>query len=107
MRTPIIAGNWKMQKTAAESVAFVKELTPALAPYTSAERVVCPTFVALVGVAEALKGTDIKVGAQNVSTALSGRAIRRKSPSACLKASSNTSSLDIRKFASTSVKPTP
>lgn len=72
MRTPIIAGNWKMQKTAAESVAFVKELTPALAPYTSAERVVCPTFVALVGVAEALKGTDIKVGAQNVSTALSG-----------------------------------
>lgn len=72
MRTPIIAGNWKMHKTAAESVAFVRELAPALAPYANAERVICPTFVALAGVAEALKGSDIKVGAQNVSTALSG-----------------------------------
>ena len=72
MRTPIIAGNWKMYKTAAESVAFVKELAPALAPYAAAERVVCPTFVALAGVAEALQGTGVKVGAQNVSTAESG-----------------------------------
>lgn len=72
MRTPIIAGNWKMHKTAAESVAFVKELAPALAPYSRAEHVVCPTFVALAGVAEALRGTEVKVGAQNVSSAESG-----------------------------------
>lgn len=72
MRTPIIAGNWKMHKTAAESVAFVRDLAPALAPYTPAERVVCPTFVALTGVAEALRGSGIAVGAQNVSAAISG-----------------------------------
>jgi triosephosphate isomerase len=72
MRTPIIAGNWKMHKTADESVAFVRDLAPALAPYPSVERVVCPTFMALVGVAEALRGTDIRVGAQNVSAAVIG-----------------------------------
>ena len=72
MRTPIIAGNWKMHKTAAESVAFVHELAPALAAYAIVERVVCPTFVALAGVADALRGTGVMVGAQNVSTAESG-----------------------------------
>jgi triosephosphate isomerase len=66
MRTPIIAGNWKMYKTPGESVAFVKELAPKLAEYTGVERVVCPTFVALAGVAEVLKGTGVKVGAQSV-----------------------------------------
>jgi triosephosphate isomerase len=55
-----------MFKTVPESVEFVKALAPALAPYSNVERVVCPTFVALVGVADALKSTDIKVGAQNV-----------------------------------------
>lgn len=66
MRTPIIAGNWKMYKTLDESVAFVRELAPKLAPFTSVERVVCPTFVALAAVADALRGTDIQVGAQSV-----------------------------------------
>ncbi len=65
MRTPIIAGNWKMHKTPAESVAFVTELAPLIAQYTGVERVVAPTFLALTGVAEALKGTDIQVSAQN------------------------------------------
>lgn len=72
MRIPVIAGNWKMHKTADESVAFVHALAPALAPYTTVERVVCPTFVALAGVANALQGTGIKVGAQNVSAAVAG-----------------------------------
>lgn len=66
MRIPIIAGNWKMHKTAAESVAFVKELAPKLSAITSVERVVSPTFLALTGVSEALKDTGIKVSAQNV-----------------------------------------
>ncbi|MDX2075189.1 MAG: triose-phosphate isomerase [bacterium] len=65
MRTPIIAGNWKMHKTPAESVAFVTELAPLIAQYTGVERVVAPTFLALTGVAEAVKGTDVKVSAQN------------------------------------------
>ncbi|MCB9451737.1 MAG: triose-phosphate isomerase [Anaerolineaceae bacterium] len=66
MRKPIIAGNWKMFKTLSESVEFVQALAPRLAPFTSVERVVCPTFVALAPVAEALKNTDILVGAQSV-----------------------------------------
>jgi triosephosphate isomerase len=67
MRTPIIAGNWKMHKTVQESVDFINELAPALAPYAGVERVVCPTFVSLAATADALRGTPIKVGAQNVS----------------------------------------
>jgi triosephosphate isomerase len=65
MRTPVIAGNWKMYKTLAESVDFVRELAPKLAPFTNVERIVCPTFLALAAVAEALKGTAIHVGAQS------------------------------------------
>ncbi|MCU0512711.1 MAG: triose-phosphate isomerase [Anaerolineae bacterium] len=65
-RIPVIAGNWKMYKTHAESIAFVQELAPLLADYSGVERVVCPTFIALAGVAEALKGTGIKVGAQQM-----------------------------------------
>ncbi len=66
MRTPIIAGNWKMFKTLAESVAFARDLVPRLERVSGVEMLVCPTFVALSGVADALKGTPIKVGAQNV-----------------------------------------
>ncbi|MBE2184173.1 MAG: triose-phosphate isomerase [Anaerolineae bacterium] len=67
MRVPIIAGNWKMNKTAAEAAAFVRELAPKLAPFTGIERVVCPPFIALPTTAEALAHSEIKVGAQNVS----------------------------------------
>lgn len=65
-RKPIIAGNWKMYKTLAESVSFVRELAPRLAPFSGVERIVCPTFFALAAVAEALRGTEIHVGAQSV-----------------------------------------
>jgi triosephosphate isomerase len=66
MRKPIIAGNWKMYKTLRESVDFAREIAPLLAPFSSVERIVCPNFVALASVTEALKGTEIKVGSQNV-----------------------------------------
>lgn len=66
MRTPIIAGNWKMHKTPAESVEFVKALAPRLAEFPKVERVVIPTFVALPGVRDVLAVTDIAVGAQDV-----------------------------------------
>jgi triosephosphate isomerase len=66
MRTPIIAGNWKMVKTVAEAEAFVAELAPKLAPFSNVERVVCPAFVALDAVSKALKGTGISVGAQGM-----------------------------------------
>lgn len=66
MRTPIIAGNWKMYKTVQESVAFVQALTPQVADLTAVEMVVAPTFLALYSVAEALKGSPVKVSSQQM-----------------------------------------
>lgn len=66
MRTPIIAGNWKMYKTPQEAVAFVNAVKDRLANLTAVERVVCPPYVALPAVKAALEGTDIAVGAQDV-----------------------------------------
>jgi triosephosphate isomerase (TIM) len=66
MRKPIMAGNWKMYKTVDEAVDFVRALKNALAGIEGVDKVVCPPFVALAPVAEALKGSDIRVGAQNV-----------------------------------------
>lgn len=65
-RKPIIAGNWKMNKTVSEAIAFVRELKVSLAGFGGVEVVVCPPFTALALVAEALRGTDIAVGAQDV-----------------------------------------
>lgn len=66
MRKPCVAGNWKMHKTVAESLALVKELTPGLEKIQSVESVICPPFTALAKVAEQLEGTDISLGAQNL-----------------------------------------
>ena len=71
-RLPIIAGNWKMYKTPSQAAAFARELLTALAPLSGAERVVCPPFISIPAVHEVLKGTPIKVGAQNVHTELQG-----------------------------------
>ncbi len=80
MRKPIIAGNWKMYKTQPESVAFVRELAPRLAAFSGVERVVCPTFIALASVAEALRGTEVKVGAQSVHWEAQGAFTSQISP---------------------------
>ena len=64
-RRPIIAGNWKMNKSPEESVAFVRELAPNLAAYGGVERVVAPTFLAVTAVASELHDSPIKVAAQD------------------------------------------
>lgn len=64
-RTPIIAGNWKMNKTPDAAVAFVRELSPKLAEFGGVDRVVAPTFLALPAVAAALSDSPIKVAAQD------------------------------------------
>lgn len=71
MRKPIIAGNWKMNKTPAEAVALVTELIP-LVKDAKCDVVVCPTAVCLAAVAEVVKGTNVKLGAQNVHFAEKG-----------------------------------
>jgi triosephosphate isomerase len=65
MRTPIIAGNWKMFKTAAEAVRFVEEVK-GKAEVPGVESVICAPFTALPALVEAVRGTSLKVGAQNL-----------------------------------------
>ena len=66
MRTPIIAGNWKMNKNVTEAVELVRALRDATVDVEKVEMVVCPPFVSLLAVKEALAGSKIGVGAQNV-----------------------------------------
>jgi triosephosphate isomerase (TIM) len=66
-RTPIVAGNWKMNCTIAEGLALVDAMLPRLQALGGVERVVCPPFVALAAIADRLRGTDVGVGAQNVN----------------------------------------
>lgn len=70
-RTPIIAGNWKMHKTAAEAVAFVRDVK-GKAEIAGVESVICAPFTALPALAEAVKGTTLKLGAQNMHFADQG-----------------------------------
>jgi len=64
-RTPIIAGNWKMFKTAGEAASFVSEVK-GKAEVAGVESVICAPFTALPALVEAVKGTTIKIGAQNL-----------------------------------------
>ena len=65
MRKPIIAGNWKMNLTPEEGVALVIALKPLVAQ-VKCDVVVCPPFVDLSAVGAAIKGSNIKLGAQNI-----------------------------------------
>lgn len=65
MRKPIIAGNWKMNKTISEAATLIEQLKPMIKG-ASCDIVVCPTFLSLPLVVELCKGTEIKVGAQNM-----------------------------------------
>lgn len=65
-RQPIIAGNWKMYKTAAEAIALVNALKAEVTGLTNCEIVVCPPFTALAAVQPALVGSNVQLGAQNV-----------------------------------------
>lgn len=65
MRKPIIAGNWKMNKTIDETIEFIDEVKNKL-NNESVEAVICAPFTSLRDLKEATKGTNIKVGAQNM-----------------------------------------
>jgi triosephosphate isomerase (TIM) len=72
MRTPLVAGNWKMFKTVAEARHLVSELVPGLQTVLGVEKVVCPPYTALMAVAALLEGSDIGLGAQNMHWEESG-----------------------------------
>ena len=66
MRTPVLAGNWKMYKTAAETAAFFERFAPLVASASHAEVVVCVPFVNLPAAVMAARWTAIGIGAQDV-----------------------------------------
>jgi triosephosphate isomerase len=65
-RLPMIAGNWKMNTNVDEAVKLVKTMLPGLDKLKGVEKVVCPPFVSLDAVRSVLKGSSVKLGAQNV-----------------------------------------
>lgn len=65
MRKPIIAGNWKMHKTIAEALDFVNQVKDRV-NNDNVEAVICAPFTLLKDLKEATKGTNIKIGAQNM-----------------------------------------
>jgi triosephosphate isomerase len=79
MRQYYLAGNWKMNKTATEAVAFVKELAEAVKG-TKNKVMVAPSFVCLDAVSKAAKGTNLIVAAQNMAAAESGAHTGEVSP---------------------------
>ncbi len=68
MRTPLVAGNWKMHKLVGESVETVNALLPLVKGASGVEIVVCPPFTALHAVGQVLQGTNVALGAQDVYT---------------------------------------
>jgi triosephosphate isomerase (TIM) len=66
MRKPVMAGNWKMYKTPAETTAFFQKFLPMIAESAHAEIVICAPFVNLPAAVDSARGTSVGIGAQNV-----------------------------------------
>lgn len=71
-RKVIIAGNWKMNKSASEGKTLVEDLKGRVSSFNDVDIVVCPPFTTLAAVVKAAEGSNIKVGAQNVHWAENG-----------------------------------
>jgi triosephosphate isomerase len=71
-RIPIVAGNWKMFKTAEEAQAFAEKLLPQLGDLSGVEVVIAPPFTALDRLGRALGGSGVALAAQNVNADLEG-----------------------------------
>ncbi len=66
MRVPMIAGNWKMNTTVSEAIELVNEMRQGLDQIAHVDKVICPPFISLAAVRELIKGSSIKLGAQNI-----------------------------------------
>ena len=66
MRTPIIAGNWKMYKTVADTVKYVKEFRVMVKDISDVEIVIAPPFTAVYAAAEAARNSNVIIAAQDL-----------------------------------------
>ena len=71
LRRPVIAGNWKMNKTPAETKAIIEEMKPLVAN-ADCDVVICTPYIDLYAAMEAAEGSNIKIGAENCHWAESG-----------------------------------
>lgn len=65
-RITLIAGNWKMFKTAKETASMIKDLVPRVKNVTGREVLICPPFTAISSAVDAAKGSNVMIGAQNM-----------------------------------------
>ncbi|MEX2161782.1 MAG: triose-phosphate isomerase [Anaerolineales bacterium] len=65
-RTPLVAGNWKMNKTTSEALRLVEEMLPGLQAVPAVEKLLCPPAPALMAVSVILDKTGVALGAQNL-----------------------------------------
>jgi triosephosphate isomerase len=72
MRRPVMAGNWKMYKTPAETISFFDKFRPLVAESRHCDVVICPPFTNLAAAVESALGTPIAIGAQNIGWAKEG-----------------------------------
>jgi triosephosphate isomerase len=80
MRTPLVAGNWKMNKTVEQARALVAEMLPGLKAITDVERVICSPFTSLSALSADLKDSGVGLGAQNMHWEASGAFTGEVSP---------------------------
>lgn len=66
MRKPLMAGNWKMNKNVAQSLALAKAIKEGVKDVSDVEVLICPTFVSLCAVNQEINNTNVKLGAQNL-----------------------------------------
>ena len=66
MRTPLVAGNWKMNKTIAETRDLVFKMSMKLREIQGVDKVICPPFMSLMAASALLEGSGIGLGAQNM-----------------------------------------
>ncbi len=66
MRRPLVAGNWKMNKTVGEASELVNSMVPKLNEIKGVEKVLCPPFISLPVISYLLKGGEVGLGAQNM-----------------------------------------
>ena len=80
MRKPLVAGNWKMNKTVEQATLLVADLLPGLEAVRTVDRVLCPPFTSLMVLSGMLAGTEVGLGAQNFHWEESGAYTGEVSP---------------------------
>ena len=71
-RTPLLAGNWKMNKTIAEAEEFIQALLPRVSTADGVDVAICPPFTALTAMVDSTRGSRVQVFAQTMHQALDG-----------------------------------